>query len=559
MPGKPKRPSSLTMAGSWSKTVVRTQARPAPFGISVAAAIACALVLYLPFNDQWNLLFLGLACIFCGAGIAILPFREGFSGKFPALLLVSLGIGTVFGIVLLAQLEISGKREHTGIPLASISSIEARLMEDSMPVKNNLTIYKVTVLRAKSGTLSAESRFKAILIGSEGSPMLDKGSLIRTEALFTTGRDGTPQAFVKSAGLHTYRFADTIDKIRSDLKSGLLARMDNFPEASGAFFRALFLGVKDDLDSSITDLFRRSGCLHVLALSGQHLSILAALVSMALAGITGKKAAMIIGVVIVSLYTFIVGTQPSILRAAVMYVLFAFASIADRRADALSTLAAAFFVMASIDPESVYSYSFILSFLAIFGLIAFSKIPSRFFRKWMPLPLADAVGASVGAQFSTLPVSLFAFGALYPGAVVATVSSGPIVPVYIWTGMAATAWNFLPFPFNPFIPLLDIEYRLFMWAIETGTIIPVIVSTNLYVQIMFCAAALFILVCFYAIPCMKLYWRPEHGTSGLRFPHVLETASSGPGLYDAKKVRPEFSGEQDGAGENRFPCRSESR
>lgn len=477
---------------------------PAAAGIPVALALSSAVSLYLPLSVPWfRLPLYAIALVLAGSAFPLLSARDTFHEKFTGFFLLALSVGLAFGLALSGFRIQTKAAEGTGIPPTRITSYQARLLDDSRPSKGGLVICPVLVTQAKGDSLSAQANFKAVVLIQDRKSRLDNGTTLSVSGRFRKTEDGSYLSFVTGSDLRELPSGGGLVRFRSAARAALIARMDSLPSQSGGFFKALFLGVKDDLDTEFSDAFKASGCLHVLALSGQHLSILSAMIVFFLVPFTGKKAAFAIGLAFIGAYVFTVGPQPSIMRAAVMYFIFSVAFLLDRQTRPLSCLAWAFLAMAALDPESTGSLSFILSYMAIYGLVSFTEVPSRWLRKYLPEPLSNALGASLACQFATLPVAIFSFGLFYPGSLVATMASSPLVPVYVWTGMAATAATFLPPVLNPFPFLLDLEYRAFFAAIRTGTVIPPVLLTATWAKLAFSAAALFILLSVYAIP----YWR----------------------------------------------------
>ncbi len=205
-------------------------------------------------------------------------------------------------------------------------------------------------------------------------------------------------------------------------------------------FRAMLLGVTDDLGASENESFRRAGCIHVLSLSGEHLSILAALLAFLLRPLVGKRKGVIIGALLIGSYVFLIGPQPALLRSAIMYGFFAAAFLFRLPGRSLQALALAFVILSLVNQEAAVSLSSQLSFLSLFGIMTVGQRLSRRVRPWAPEAVAVGLSASVGALLFTAPVSAAVFGAVYPIGILASLATAPIVTAFMWTGFAYLAF-----------------------------------------------------------------------------------------------------------------------
>lgn len=157
------------------------------------------------------------------------------------------------------------------------------------------------------------------------------------------------------------RFLDNIFK--NELNS------DTYP-----VFSALFLGNRSSLDPAIERDFARLGISHVLSLSGMHVSIIITLVGLFVFNvINSRRLQIILMCLIVFVFVGISGFSGSALRSGLMQIIFFSLHFLWRRSDSISALFFAVFVVCLINPYSVFSFSLLLSFLAMLGCIASAK------------------------------------------------------------------------------------------------------------------------------------------------------------------------------------------
>lgn len=188
-----------------------------------------------------------------------------------------------------------------------------------------------------------------------------------------------------------------------------------------ALISAITLGERDALDSDLRQSFAAAGAAHVLAVSGLHTGIIYIVVVSLLTcfGLWRPlyeqriRRALLSSCIIAVMwaYAFITGLSPSVMRAALMLTIIQVGWICRRQSLSFNTLAAAACICLWIDPLSLFSVSFQLSFAAVAGILLFVphfnslwRVHSKFTRF-----MRDLVTVSATATIGTLPVSLYYF------------------------------------------------------------------------------------------------------------------------------------------------------
>jgi len=204
---------------------------------------------------------------------------------------------------------------------------------------------------------------------------------------------------------------------------------------AGGVARGLLLGERSDISDETMDLFRRTGTIHVLALSGMHVVIIAMALSLATSRIGSRGLRLSLFVVAIAGYTLLVGAPASIVRAVVMTLCAGLSRYAGRTPRPLNTLCLSAVVVLAIDPGSLFDVSLLLSLSAVAGIILFSlDLLQRLSRnrRLTARPLVAAVAVAVGAQLGTMPVIATTFGLLQSWSIVTGLV---VVPATTW-GMA---------------------------------------------------------------------------------------------------------------------------
>lgn len=228
------------------------------------------------------------------------------------------------------------------------------------------------------------------------------------------------------------------EKINSFL-AGIFDKTIGGDEAD--FAGAIFLGNRERVSQKVKLAFRRSGTSHLLALSGLHISVLAAGLEFALkAARVKKKIRIAVSIPVTVMFALITGLSASVLRSAIMLVIYFVAQLIGEEKDSLTSLFAALALIITFRRYAVWDAGLWMSFSATLGLILFSdrllprfapmtrKTYSRakkFFRAGVKYALG-LLSATVIATLFTLPVTYLLFGGI---SIISPISNLILVPL----------------------------------------------------------------------------------------------------------------------------------
>lgn len=191
-------------------------------------------------------------------------------------------------------------------------------------------------------------------------------------------------------------------------------------------YQSLILGDKSALDATVKELYRVNGIAHILAISGLHISIL----GMGLYRILRRIyipfsiSFLVSGFVMVS-YAVMTGNSVSTTRALIMFLVCTFADVLGKTYDSISALALAAVILLISYPKMLWNTGFLLSFLAVVGVVAVKPAIADVFgnpkRKFL-----DGFFVSFSVTVTTLPVLLCAY---YETAVYAVFLNLFIIPL----------------------------------------------------------------------------------------------------------------------------------
>ncbi len=163
--------------------------------------------------------------------------------------------------------------------------------------------------------------------------------------------------------------------LRREIKSAVCALM---PDETGGFAAALLLGDKSGIKDNVLEGFSDTGMLHIICVSGMHLSVWAMfLLEFAEKLRLNKRIAAVISAFFVVGFMALTGFTYSIMRAGIMMLVFLVAKVFGRSADSLNSLGIAACVILFINPFAAGAVSMQLTFLSCLGLIAYRKLFHR--------------------------------------------------------------------------------------------------------------------------------------------------------------------------------------
>ncbi len=143
--------------------------------------------------------------------------------------------------------------------------------------------------------------------------------------------------------------------------------------------KAVLLGQRNDMSKNVKDIFRSSGTIHLVAISGLHVGLIASLLMGILNRLEiGEPYLSMIAIPAVVAYTMLTGARPSAIRAAVMFSLWRVGPILRRESDSLSAWAVTALGVYALSPEMIFDVGCTLSFVVMLGIILWKKWTDQF-------------------------------------------------------------------------------------------------------------------------------------------------------------------------------------
>ena len=183
-----------------------------------------------------------------------------------------------------------------------------------------------------------------------------------------------------------------------------------------AVVAAMALGDKSSLTRDLKETYSMTGASHILALSGLHLGIIYALLSMLVVGRRWQMVSQVAIILSIWAFVFLVGMSTSVVRSAVMLTVYALLAIGHRQKMSVNTLAFTAIIMLLVSPQALFDVGFQMSFMAVFSILLFTPLFYRPFSaeylmthrllRW----LWGMVAVSIAAQIGVAPLIAYYFG-----------------------------------------------------------------------------------------------------------------------------------------------------
>ena len=405
----------------------------------------------------------GLICLF----LAVLLLWRGYS--YPKLYLLLLALGLSLGCARSAMYLNKDALFTEKIGQTVVATLEVEEVEHT----NTYSAELIVRILEMDG---APAKGRAVLIADFSSPFY-RGDRVKgcflVEALdfenYYEGQEYDYRARGCSVALHKETTEElslighTKNKAQmalENLRFRLSGRISGaIPGEAGNLLNAMLLGIKDDVLETTTRNFRRAGVSHLLAISGLHIGILAALCERILYFLRVRKRSRIGATALLMLgYLVLTGATPSTVRAVLMLSLVFLAFFFKSRADALTSLLLVASLILAIEPYAFYGTSYQLTVLATFGILAFERVQGalsslfpyqKSFRGVCFLLLRGiltSLSISLFAAFAILPIQWLTFGEIATITPLSNLVLIPLAAPFLLLGIATLCF----YPIPPF-------------------------------------------------------------------------------------------------------------
>lgn len=269
------------------------------------------------------------------------------------------------------------------------------------------------------------------------------------------------------------------------------------PEDYSTLCRAVLLGEKTALDSSVKDNFSLTGTSFLIVVSGMHLVIITSFVLFLVRKLT-KNRFLITGFTTFTVIAFmaVTGFAHSVVRAGIMMIIVSFASSNLRIADSLNNLGFAAIVLTAFNPYAVADIGMLLSFSATTGIILWSRPIERsvlrffhyknkrkdgivgtivYYIKNFFKICVNMLSVSISAFLWILPITAVAFNRISPTVILVSLLCEPFVSALLVCSLLSSVLficPFISFLAYPFALVSGLCSKAILWLVSTFSQLP---------------------------------------------------------------------------------------
>ena len=438
-------------------------------------ALSAALSFYAlsPFHNV--LPFLALVIAGPAATLMVSPLRHRIAGT----ILLCLAFGFMLGYS--ASLALLASVAPPELAISQRFSMRGSILGDSKKTASGNSVFTIELQTLSFDMPGIHARLqwprrypRILLVTDSDNPILGGQAIEARGVVPIPGASSMVFAPKSSIVIDSPPLPAAL--FRNTLRKTLVSRIHAVSGKSYPLAQALLLGIKDDIDSQEATLFREAGCAHILALSGQHLSILCMLMTILFARLLKRQdLAGWATIVFASFFTWLAGASPSLFRACSMTIIAIAVKASDRPQHGFSILSLVFCATLLVKPSDVATLSFQLSYAAMAGLIIFSGPWESFLWK-IPTCIAKPLAASLAALCATSSITLGIFGRLPLGGLLSATLSGPVVLLFMWSLLGASLLgSAIPFLDSVFMVWHEGIHALLIYIMRLGAALPALV------------------------------------------------------------------------------------
>lgn len=260
-----------------------------------------------------------------------------------------------------------------------------------------------------------------------------------------------------------------------DVRNRCLAVLDKYMKGDErAVAKAMILGFRQEVDKELYQTFSTSGTMHILAVSGMHLAIIANILLGFVKVIKRKKEAtgwlsFVIVLIILWFFSFMTGSESAIVRSALMFSFILLGKTNRHHQSAYNVMAFCALVMLVYDSQQLFNVGFLFSYLALLSLMFFQPIIEKW---WLPpdrfsLWVWQFVAASLAAQILVAPLTIFLFHQFPTYFVIAGFIPVWVSALALKCGLLLISLEFVYSELNDWIaPVLNYLFTFFIQSVQ---------------------------------------------------------------------------------------------
>lgn len=244
--------------------------------------------------------------------------------------------------------------------------------------------------------------------------------------------------------------------------------------STASFLQTLLIGRDDNVSDSQRTAFQDAGLSHILAVSGLHMGIIAALIYLMTIPLTlcgARRWRYAIVTLLTWCYVLLAGCHISAVRAALMVSLVMIGKMAERKNYTFNSLCVAILVILFIHPRAILDIGFQLSVLCVSALVLFSDYTSLNDNPHSLISrIYTPINSSILAVGASWPVTAYYFRIFPTMFIPVNLLVLPILPAYLLLSLLHLVFCASGLQLFPIAWMLDTSYSLLVQASQWLTL-----------------------------------------------------------------------------------------
>ena len=188
---------------------------------------------------------------------------------------------------------------------------------------------------------------------------------------------------------------------------------------------SLSVGNMDFIEENMQEQFRNAGLLHVLAVSGTHMTYLILGTGMMFKNLFGKRKTYYLSIFIILFYILITGFSVSIIRSAIMGIIMLISKIVYRKNDIWTSMGLSLLIILFYNPYLILDLGMQLSYGGTIGIVLFQRDilkfleekmlnmqKNKFFINKLIKPIIEIISITISAQIIIIPIIIYSINTL---------------------------------------------------------------------------------------------------------------------------------------------------
>ena len=182
----------------------------------------------------------------------------------------------------------------------------------------------------------------------------------------------------------------------------------------------LSIGNTEFINEKLKENFKNSGLLHILAVSGTHMTYLILGTSIVFKNMIGKKKTYFLSIFTILFYILITGFSASIYRAAIMGIVMLVSKIIYRKNDVWTSIGTSLIILLIYNPYLIFDLGLQLSYGGTIGIVLYQKHISKFLEKRLLKEekrkklinkilklIIEIISVTISAQIIIIPIMIY--------------------------------------------------------------------------------------------------------------------------------------------------------